>query len=196
MALAVGGLLQAQPRGIFNIGGGFTEPIGGTGSRLDRGWNVNAGAGVAFNRFAALKLDFTFNRASINQSTLASLGFPDGNVRMWGLTLNPEFHTNADGFTDIYFTVGGGLYRRTQEFTQPTVATVVGYDPFFGLYQAAVPATQVLSSYSVLKPGVNGGIGIAFGRRRAKIYAEARYHRMFIGDSHTDMLPVTFGVRF
>jgi hypothetical protein len=50
----------------------------------------------------------------------------------------------------------------------------------------------------VNKPGVNGGIGLSFGGyKRAKFYAEARYHRMFLGgDRHTDILPVTFGVRF
>ena len=28
---------------------------------------------------------------------------------------------------------------------------------------------------------------------RGKVFAEARYHRIFIGDRHTDYIPVTFG---
>jgi hypothetical protein len=69
---------------------------------------------------------------------------------------------------------------------------------FFGFYRFPVLTNQVLASYSVNKPGVNGGIGLSFGGyKRAKFYAEARYHRMFLGgDRHTDILPVTFGVRF
>ena len=64
---------------------------------------------------------------------------------------------------DAYLIGGGAFYRRTQEFTQPSLAAVTAFDPFFGFYTAAVPTTQVLSSYTVNKPGVNGGAGIAFG---------------------------------
>jgi len=50
----------------------------------------------------------------------------------------------------------------------------------------------------VNKPGVNGGMGLSFGGfHKAKFYAEARYHRMFLDSNrHTDIVPVTFGVRF
>jgi hypothetical protein len=74
----------------------------------------------------------------------------------------------------------------------------VAFDPFFGFYNAAVPVQNVLASYSVYKPGVNGGMGFSFGtRKNVKFYAEARYHRMILSEhSHTDIVPVTFGVRF
>ena len=94
----------------------------------------------------------------------------------------------------IYFIGGGGLYHWRQEFTAPTIAVFNGFDPFFGFFQEAVPANQILTSYSVNKPGVNGGVGVSFGTRwHAKFYAEARYHRIIFGDNHADMLPVTFG---
>ena len=125
------------------------------------------------------------------------LGFPGGDVNIWSLTLNPIVHTNPRGPVDVYFIGGGGLYHWRQEFTAPDVAAVTGFDPFFGFYQALVPTQDVLSSYSVNKPGVNGGLGLSFGTKwNVKFYAEARYHRMFFGDRHADMLPVTFGVRW
>ena len=102
------------------------------------------------------------------------------------------------GPVDAYVIGGGGVYHRTQEFTTPTTATFTAFDPFFGFYQAGVAANQVLASYSVVKPGVNIGAGVAFGTRwHAKFYAEARYHKIFLGnDRHTDYIPVTFGVRW
>ncbi len=67
----------------------------------------------------------------------------------------------------------------------------------FGFFNVPVVGNQVLSSYSVNRPGANLGAGIAFGSKwRAKFYAEARYHRMFTDNGVTDFLPVTFGVRF
>jgi hypothetical protein len=61
------------------------------------------------------------------------------------------------------------------------------FDPFFGFYQFGIPTTEVLASYSVNKPGVNGGAGIAFGSKwGGKFFAEARYHRIFASDSHTE----------
>jgi hypothetical protein len=40
------------------------------------------------------------------------------------------------------------------------------------------------------------GAGIAFGKKwGGKFFAEARYNRIFIGDRHTDYIPVTFGFR-
>jgi len=200
VGLVLAGVLSAQetPPFAFNVGGGFTEPLGNTGTRLNRGWNVEAGAGFNFHpNFGAL-VQFNDNQFNINSATLTGLGFPGGDVNVWSATLNPIIHTNPRGPVDLYFIGGGGLYHWRQQFTQPTVAVFTGFDPFFGFYRAAVPVNQVLTSYSVNKPGVNGGIGLAFGTKwNAKFYAEARYHRMIFGeDKHADYLPVSFGIRW
>jgi hypothetical protein len=56
---------------------------------------------------------------------------------------------------------------------------------------------QVVSSYSVNKPGIDAGMGIAFDTKwHGKIFAEARYNRIFMGPFHTDYVPVTFGFRW
>lgn len=80
----------------------------------------------------------------------------------------------------------------------PSVSTVTAVDPFFGFYSADIPTTQVLSSYAVNKPGANIGAGVAFGTRwHAKLYAEARYHHMFMSNGQRmDYVPVTFEVRW
>jgi len=182
----------------FNVGAGFTQPVGNTGRHLDMGFNVDAGAGFNFSPHVGALVQVNFNQLGINSGILNNIGVPGGDVRLWSATLNPIVHLHPRGPMDVYLIGGGGLYQRTQEFTQPSVETFVGFDQFFGFYQAAVPATTVLSSYTVNKPGVNGGMGFAFGNRwHGKFYAEARYHRMFLGnDRHTDIVPVTFGFRW
>jgi hypothetical protein len=189
---------QEVPRFTFQVGSGFTTPVGGTGRNLDIGWNVGAGVGVNFSQWVGLMVQADYNRMGINSSTLSNIGFPGGDVNIFSATLDPIVHLTPRSHFDLYVIGGGGLYRQTQEFTAPSVATVAGFDPFFGFYQVAVPTTQLLSSYTVNKPGVNVGAGIALGTKwHGKLFAEARYNRIFINSStRTDYIPVTFGFRF
>ena len=199
IGLLAAGVLHAQetPPFAFNVGGGFTETLGATGERLNNGWNLSVGGGYNFVPHIGALVQFNYNRFDINSATLNGLGFPGGDVALWSLTLDPIVHLNPRGPVDVYFIGGGGLYHWRQEFTRPTVAFTEGFDPFFGFFQALVPADEVITSYSVNKPGVNGGVGVSFGTRwNAKVYAEARYHRMIFGDKHADILPVTFGFRW
>jgi len=199
-ALLLGVSAQAQEAGkfTFNAGVGFTQALGQSGRRLDTGPSFQLGAGLNIKpRFGAV-LQFDYNWLGINSNTLNATGYPGGEVRTWDFTLNPVIHVWPHGPADAYIIGGGGIYHRTQEFTAPSTATVSAFDPFFGFYSVGVPTTQVLASYSVMKPGVNFGAGLAFGTRwHAKMYAEARYHRIFLGnDRYTDYIPVTFGVRW
>jgi hypothetical protein len=182
---------------IVDVGAGFTEPVGNTGTHLDTGWNIRGGVGINFSQYIGALLQLDYNSLGINSTTLSKVGFPGGNVNVFSATIDPIVHLTPRGHFDVYLIGGGGLYHRTQQFTQPGVATVVGFDPFFGFYQFGVPTTQILASYSVNKPGVNGGAGIAFGSKwGGKFFAEARYHRIFTSDSHTDYVPVSFGFRW
>jgi hypothetical protein len=200
LSLCLVGSLGAQEgsRFSFNIDGGFTQPVGNTGRHLDEGWNVQGGGGVNFGPYLGAMIDLGYNSFGINSATLNNVGFPDGDIHVFSATLDPIIHLTPHGHFDIYIIGGGGVYHRYQEFTQPSAATVVGLDPFFGFYSAAVPAKQVLSSYSVNKPGVNIGAGVAVGTKwHGKLYAEARYTRIFMGNErHTDYIPVSFGFRW
>jgi hypothetical protein len=188
---------QETSRFSFALGGGFTQPVGNTGRHLDEGWNVQGGFGFNFNPYVGAMIDLGYNRFGINSATLNNIGVPGGDLSVFSATLDPVVHLNPHGHFDMYLTGGGGLYHRVQEFTQPSVATVIGFDPFFGFFPAAVPVTEVLSSYSVNKPGVNVGAGFAVGTKwHGKLFAEARYHRIFMGNFHTDYVPVTFGFRW
>ena len=189
---------QETPRFAFDVGGGFTQPIGNTQRHLDNGWNLTGGAGVNFSKYFGTMIDVGYNRFGINGATLNRAGFPDGDVSVFSATLDPIIHLNASSHVDMYVMGGGGLYHTTQEFTQPSIASLTAFDPFFGFYSVVVPTTQILSSYSVNKPGVNIGAGFAIGTKwHGKLFAEARYNRIFMGnDRHADYIPVSFGFRW
>ncbi len=191
-------LAQETPRFTFDVGAGFSQTTGGTGRRLDTGWNAGAGAGVNFNRYVGLMVDAKFNQLGVNSRTLNSIGVPGGYMRIFSATLDPVFHVGAYRRADMYIIGGGGLYRTTQEFTQPSISTFTTFDPFFGFYNVSVPSTQILSSYTVNKPGVNIGAGFAVGTKwRGKLFGEARYNRIFRGNNrHLDYIPVSFGFRW
>jgi Outer membrane protein beta-barrel domain len=198
-SLLVIGSLAAQEtsRFGFNIGAGFTTPVGNTGRHLDGGWNLRAGAGYNFSPYVGAMIDVGYDSFGINSATLNNLGFPDGGLHVFSATLDPIVHLNPKGHVDVYLTGGGGLYHRSQEFTQPSIAVTSGFDPFFGFFPVAVPVNQVLSSYSVNKPGIDAGAGLAVGTKwHGKIFAEAKYNRIFMGNFHTDYVPVTFGFRW
>ncbi len=189
---------QEFSRFTFDGGAGFTSPVGNTGRQLDTGWNVQGGAGVNFSPYAGVMLQLQYDRMGVNSLTLNNLGFPGGDLSTFAATVDPVVHLTPKRHADVYLIGGGGWYRRNQEFTAPSVATVTAFNPFFGFYLAGVPSNVVLAQYSVNKPGVNGGMGIAFGNKwGGKFFAEARYHRIFMGSyGHTDYVPVTFGFRF
>jgi hypothetical protein len=188
---------QEVPHFTFNVGGGFTQPVGNTARITDTGWNVKAGAGFNANAFLGGIFEFQYNRMDLNGGTLSALGVPGGDVQVWSLTFNPTVHLIPRGPVDIYLIGGGGLYHELNEMTAPSITPITGFDPFFGFFTTAVRTRTVLSDYEVYKPGVNAGAGVSFGTRwHAKVFAEARYHRVIFGDHHTDFIPVSFGLRF
>jgi len=180
------------------VGAGPTVPLNPLAKRTaDVGWNVSAGGGIS-NNHVGLMLDFMFNDLGVNSNTLTEVGAPQGSVRTWGFTLDPVFHVTREGPADFYLTAGGGIYHRNVEFTQPGVAIVNGFDPFFGFYPVAVGTNQILASYSVYKGGVDGGAGVAvrLGSSHVKAFVEARYHYIFTAPVATTMIPVTVGLRW
>lgn len=192
--IAAAGVLQAQevPPFTFNVGAGFTNPIGTFGRYNDAGYNVQGGAGFNFTQWASLMVDVQFNNMGINSATLYNLGAPGGTDQIWSFTLDPVVHLTGKRRFDLYITGGGGDYRLQEQLTAPAggfVPTPFGGFPVFGNY--------VLSSYSVNKPGFDAGVGVNIGSKwRAKFYAEAKYNRVFTNYGVTDFIPVTFGVRF
>ncbi len=184
----------------FNIGGGFTEPVKNSENRLDRGYNINVGAGLNLTPAVGVIGEFGYNNLGVPSGILAALAATEGAARLYSLTVNPIVRFNPNGRSDFYLIGGGGYYRRTVEFTRPTAVIIPGLDPFYGVtIPVALPPTAVAGSFSQDRLGWNFGGGVTFqltGDSNLKFYAEARYHYIDTEPISTNMLPVTFGLRW
>jgi len=193
---------QENSYGLFTAaaGAGFDTPIYRSGSNLDMGWNFRGDAGI--NLFAGhlgLLGEFGFDNMGVTSSTLASLGYPGGTARVYDFSGEAVIRFYTHGRGTAYLIGGPGVYTRTLAFTAPTIASVTGFSPFFGIYNVGVPANVVLASYTTTKLGVDGGLGFDFrlGNGRGKFFAEARYTQMYTNPGHPmAWIPVTFGFRW
>jgi hypothetical protein len=192
------GTAAAQGLFTFKVGAGFTQPVRFTDGRLKTGFNMNAGAGINVAPWLGLMGEFGFNALGLSDLALTTVGVPDGSTRIYSATLNPIVRFNPRGRFDVFATGGGGFYRRTVEFTEPSIGSATAFDPFYGVfYPVAIPTTTVLGSVSQNKGGVNGGGGFSIrlrGDSNTKFFAEARYHYLFTTPVRTTILPVTFGI--
>ena len=173
------------PTGFFGVG--FSAPVNPAANHQDPGWNLSGGIGVSSN-YVGIMVDAMVTSFGISHRSLVAAGAAEGNQRYWAVTLDPIFHVNRRGPVDFYVTGGGGLYS---QITTARFRSDFG-GSFFG-------PRDLVSSYSIYKPGVDGGAGFAFNlgfRSPVKVFAEARFHHMFLGDSGVSFIPVTVGVRF
>jgi len=167
VTLLLSGALSAQEtsRFAYSGGAGFTAPVGNTGRNLDYGWNVGAGFGVNIIPWIGVMVDLNYNSMGVNSTQLTNLGYGGGNLNVFSATLDPIIHVTPRKKFDLYFTGGGGIYHRTQDFTQPTVLVGRAFNPFFGFFPVAFPADRIVASYTVNRPGIDAGMGIAFGSK-------------------------------
>ena len=114
----------------FQVGGGFTQGVGRTGTYLDTGWNITGGFGFDFNSHFGAMINVTDNGLGINSSTLGTIGVPGGDVNLLTATLDPLVHLTPKGHFDLYVTGGGGLFHRRQEFTTPPSRQVLALSLF------------------------------------------------------------------
>src|SRR5215469_3949977 len=96
ISLSVAVILGAQevPKFTFNIGGGFTQPVGITNNHLNMGWNIQGGVGYNFSSRLGANIDLGFNDMGIDSTTLANIGVPGGSVHIFSATLDPIVHLN------------------------------------------------------------------------------------------------------
>jgi hypothetical protein len=156
-------------------------------TRLGTGWNLAGGIGVTRGS-VGIMLDAMFTDFGINQAALVRAGARRGSQQYWAVTVDPIFHVNERGPVDFYITGGGGFYSQITKYRASS--GLMGQDS--GRY-------DLISSDTLYKPGVNGGAGFSYSlghRNNLKLFAEARYHRMFTQGSGASFIPVTLGIRF
>lgn len=182
-----------------SIGGGFTAITGADAGKLDHGGNVQAGAGYFFNRYFGVTGNFMFNDLGITGGELARLNEPDGNARVYTFTVDPTLRVRLNSRVNVYALAGGGYLRRTVQFTQPTVAQTLVFDPWWGYFgPGLIPVNQVLGTFSSNSGAFDVGAGINIRPATTGLYLfiESRYIRGFTSNSDTSLVPIVFGVRW
>jgi opacity protein-like surface antigen len=131
---SVTGMAAAQDEGhrwTANVGAGFTPLVGSLNRRLDNGWNISFGGGYNLNSRFSLGAQIMYNGLGVSRGVLREFAVPDGNARIWAFTVEPRLNFAPRRKFTPYVVGGVGYYRRVVEFTQPTVAAVTVFDPFF-----------------------------------------------------------------
>lgn len=200
-ALLLGGALQSQAQEhflTFGVGGGFTTQTGRTANYLDNGGNLQVTGGINLGPLLGLGATFMYNGMGLTGSALSEVNVPDGHANIYTLTVEPKIKVPI-GFGKAYILGGGGWMRRTVTYTQPVVTSTFVYDPWWGYYgPALVSANQVLGSFTQNSGVWDVGAGVEFNLHRMgwKLFAEARYFSGLTNQSHTNLIPVSFGVRW
>jgi hypothetical protein len=161
----------------MQMGAGFTTGAGHSGKDLDVGWNISGGAGMNFNEHVGALINISDQVMGTPVSVPGYLSVAGGHMEVFSATVDPVIHLGRGAHADFYVTGGGGMFRRS-------------FSPAF---------TQLLrSDYSVIKPGYDVGVGLAFGAPvHGKVFAEARYVHVFDNNRFfTNYIPVTFGFRW
>ncbi len=189
------GALNAQEvsRFSFDLGAGFTQPVGNTGRYLNDGWNLQGGVGYNFSSYLGVMGHLDYNSLGMSGAALGTSGFPGGDIHVFSATIDPIVHLMPRSRFDVYATGGGGLYHWDQQFSAPTGAVS---NSFAGSFPLVIPNAG--DQYSVNKPGWNAGMGVALGTKwHGKVFAEARYVHVFLNNGERgDYVPVTFGFRW
>ena len=201
--VGVGQLARAQESNYdhftFNIGGGYTGTVGQTSGRLDKGGNAQVGAGFNLNQYVGILGTFQFNHLGITGDALGRADQPDGHGRVYTTTIDPVVRFPLGERVHGYVLAGGGWMRRTVEFTQPTLAQVTVFDPWWGYFgPAVIPVNKVLGTYRSDGGAwdVGGGLDVPVGRGHTKLYLEARYIHGFTSGKDTELVPITLGIRW
>ena len=177
-------------------GGGFTAPLGKSSNDLTWGWNVRGGLGFNFSKKLAVLGEWEFNRNKIPGRILSEVGEPGGNVHTWSLTVDPVWNYKTSGGFGGYVVGGGGFSRQLTSFTEPALAQGV-YCDYFYCYPYYYTTNVVVSHYSSNQGALNIGTGVTFGHwQNAKLFTEARYEWLDTPGHSTQIIPVTFGLRW
>jgi hypothetical protein len=183
------------------VGAGFSFPLATTADHMKPGFNFTATGGPRFNRRLSVALDFSLHYMDVDDDFLQN---SEGNVnisfgslvRVWSLTVNPVYEFIKQDRFSSYATGGYGLYNRRLLLAAPGVIPAVACDSFWEIcVNSGVPGGAVTGELGAYKGGYNAGMGITFGAQ-SKFFTEVRYHRMFTPKAATQIIPLTFGVRW
>lgn len=182
----------------YEAGGGFNAPVGNDTPYITWGGNFTGGGGLRFSKRFTLLGEFQFMDDKLPGAFVAAGGGQLGNAHIISLTAAPVIDLFPQWANSVYVTGGGGYYHKSTNFNVQECCDFYGY-----------PVTVTANSITSNQAGVNLGLGFSHrlggvnGDGQMKLFAEARYvyiHTPLITETNglgtTELIPVTFGVRF
>jgi hypothetical protein len=182
----------------FEAGGGFNAPIGNDTPYITWGGNFTVGGGYRFTPWFAALVEYQFIDDKLPGAFVAAGGGTGGNSHIQSITVSPVIDLFPKKTNNVYVTGGGGWYHKSTNFTVQVCCDFFGY-----------PVTLNANSFSSDQGGLNFGLGYShrlggvYGDGTMKLFAEARYLWIDsppIGETNglgrTELIPVTFGVRW
>jgi hypothetical protein len=192
-----------------NIAVPVVVPVNPTARFTNFGVGFTAGAGYNMSPRNAFVGEFMWNRLFPSNSAITPLRLAlhsrslKGYGNLLAFTGNYKFELRGKS-RGTYFIGGGGFYYRSVTLSQEVVTgTTIACTPewvFWGFAcsSGVVSSDQTLASTSSAAPGFNAGMGftIKVGEPRYRLYFEARYHYAATTPANTQLIPITFGIRF
>ncbi len=195
----------------FEAGGGFNAPSENSSPYITWGGNLTVGAGYRFSPYLSMLAEYQFIDDKLPGAIVAEAGSDGANAHIWSLTLAPVLDLFPHSSNSVYVTGGGGFYRKVTNFTNLNLGY---YCDYFYCYPGVT--SQVVGHFSSNQGGWNIGAGFThrlggtYGDSKLKLFAEARYLKVltpavytqpnglgttYVG-ANTELIPVTFGVRW
>lgn len=194
---------QDTPRFTFNIGGGPTWPTQSVSNLANMSGNFVVGGGANFSKMFGVDAEYMWNDLPPKTGIVALTNASSGSARLQSVTGNLILHAPEKKKFGGYVIGGTGWYHRSWDLTNPaiTVGTVClpsyvwwGIVCTNGLVSTNV--TVASGSSNAIGWNIGGGFTYRLGQSHAKFYTELRYHVAYTKGINTDVLPLTFGIRF
>lgn len=200
---------EDNPRGNVHLGAPIVIPLNPTARAVHLGFGFNVGGGYNFNRNHGLIGELLWNSLFPTNEALASLrtalNDPNLHADVNVTSLSGNYRYELRGKTlGTYFMGGAGLFYRHTSITKEVITgNSIQCAPgwvWWGLEctSGVVTQNQTIQSWSATAPGYNGGIGftVRVGDPPYRVYAESRYFYAPNSRINTQMMEITFGIRY
>lgn len=201
--VCAGAQAQETSKFTFNVGGGPTWPTQSVSDLANMSGHFVIGAGANFSKMFGFNGEFMWNDLPPKSSIVALTNATDGSARLYAVTGNLIIHTPEERKFGGYVIGGTGWYHRSWDLTNPVISVGTVCLPSYvwwgvvcqnGLVQSNV--TVASGSSNAIGWNIGGGATYRLGESHAKFYTELRYHVAYTEGINTDVLPLTFGIRF
>jgi Outer membrane protein beta-barrel domain len=191
-----------------HVGALVSIPLSPTSKYVHTGWGLIGGAGYNFSSHHSVVAEFMWNRLYATDSGIQPLRTTsqtrvDGQSNLYALTGNYEYQIPGKVF-GAYFIGGGGLYYRITNLSKRInsgagTACEPGWVWWgFSCVSGNVTSNQSVGSASSTAFGINAGGGLTarVGQSPYRLYLESRYHYAPNKNISTQLVTISFGIRY